>query len=286
MGVVMIDVNTYVALAQNDSIDNAEQYRLSNSPKKLFKFMPFYDSGNLAVNKRNIETIEENKIWASKYSTLNDPFEFKSIYLDEDKIRKSGNSVETFEKYLDYINNSFLVVSFSAEGNIHPLNNMPMWAYYSNNHHGICIEYEVVNPIILYPIIYETTRNQIASIIGNFVYLATAAAKGEIPPDDADLKLYQFLMINNLCRKHKSWQHENEYRILVPNVDKILHGKRVLLNQIGVKIKAIYLGRDCNTRNKKNLYHTSQKLGIDIFQMDIKNKSNDFEMEYKPYMKN
>lgn len=174
MGVVMIDVNTYVALAQNDSIDNAEQYRLSNSPKKLFKFMPFYDSGNLAVNKRNIETIEENKIWASKYSTLNDPFEFKSIYLDEDKIRKSGNSVETFEKYLDYINNSFLVVSFSAEGNIHPLNNMPMWAYYSNNHHGICIEYEVVNPIILYPIIYETTRNQIASIIGNFVYLATA----------------------------------------------------------------------------------------------------------------
>jgi hypothetical protein len=100
MGVVMIDVNTYVALAQNDSIDNAEQYRLSNSPKKLFKFMPFYDSGNLAVNKRNIETIEENKIWASKYSTLNDPFEFKSIYLDEDKIRKSGNTVETFEKIL------------------------------------------------------------------------------------------------------------------------------------------------------------------------------------------
>lgn len=97
---------------------------------------------------------------------------------------------------------------------------------------------------------------------------------------------YEIPSINNLCRKHKSWQHENEYRILVPNVDKILHGKRVLLNQIGVKIKAIYLGRDCSTRNKKNLYHTSQKLGIDIFQMDIKNKSNDFEMEYKPYMKN
>jgi len=67
-----------------------------------------------------------------------------------------------------------------------------------------------------------------------------------------------------ICRKHKSWQHENEYRILVPNVDKILHGKRVLLNQIGVKIKAIYLGRDCSTRNKKNLYHTSQKLGMSI----------------------
>jgi len=47
----MIDVNTYVALAQNDSIDNAEQYRLSNSPKKLFKFMPFYDRACLTETK-------------------------------------------------------------------------------------------------------------------------------------------------------------------------------------------------------------------------------------------
>lgn len=169
---------------------------------------------------------------------------------------------------------------------MHPLNNMPMWAYYSNNHHGICIEYEVVNPIILYPVIYEMKRNQIASIIGNFVYLATAAAKGEIQPDNADLKLYQFLMINNLCIKHKSWLHENEYRILLPNIDKVLYGKKVLLDEIGIRIKAIYLGKYCSTRNKKKLLETSQKLGISIFQMDIKNKSNNFEMEYMPYMKN
>lgn len=103
----MVDINKYISIAQNYSINNAEQYRLSNSTINLFKFMPFYDSGNPDVNKRNIETIEENKIWASKYATLNDPFEFKSIYLDEDKIRKSGNQVDTFEKYLEYINNSF-----------------------------------------------------------------------------------------------------------------------------------------------------------------------------------
>lgn len=283
----MVDISKYISIAQNDSIDKAEKYRISNSPINLFKFMPFYDSGNPDVNKRNIETIEENKIWASKYSTLNDPFEFKSIYLDEDKIRKSGNQVDTFEKYLEYINNSFLVVSFSAEReNRHPLNNMPMWAYYSNNHHGICIEYKVVNPIILYPVIYEIKRNQIAAIIGNFVYLATAAAKGEIPPDNADLKLYQFLMINNLCIKHNSWSHENEYRILLPNIEKVLYGKRVLLDEIGIKIKAIYLGKYCSIRNKKKIFKISQKLGINIFQMDIKHKSNDFEMEYTPYMKN
>lgn len=281
----MVDINKYISIAQNEGIDKAEQYRLSSSPINLFKFMPFYDSGNPDANKRNIETIEENKIWFSKYSTLNDPFEFKSIYLDEDKIRKSGNQVDTFEKYLEYINNSFLVTSFSVERNMHPLNNMPMWAYYSNNHHGICIEYEVVDPIILYPVMYEMKRNKVASIIGNYVYLATAAAKGEIQLDNVDLKLYQFLMINSLCIKHKSWKHENEYRILLPNIDKVLYGKRVLLDQIGIRIKAIYLGKYCSMRNKNKLFKISEKLRINIFQMDIKKKSNDFEMEYMPYIK-
>lgn len=174
------------------------------------------------------------------------------MYLDEEKIIKSGNTIDMFEKYIEYINSSFLVVSFSAvENYMHPLNNMPMWAYYGNNHHGICLEYEVINPIILYLAIYETARYKIASIIGNFVHLATAAAKGEISPDDDDLKRYQFSIINNLCRKHKAWRHENEYRILYPNIEKVTYGKRISLDKIGVRAKAIYLGKNCSTRNKK-----------------------------------
>lgn len=281
----MVDVKKYIRMASVGEIDEAEKYRITNSPRNIFKFMPFYDRGNPSINKRNIETIEENKIWASKYSTLNDPFEFKSLYLDEDKIKKSGNNIGDFKECLDYINNSFLVISFSANGNIHSLNNMPMWAYYGNNHHGICIEYEVVNPKILYPVSYEIQRNKVAYVIGNFIYLAGAASKGKISPNNDKLKLYNFLMIGNLCRKHKSWQHENEYRILVPNEDKVSNGKRVLLNKIGIKIKAIYLGKECSARNKKNLYKTAKNMGIDIYQMDIKNKSDDFSMEYTPYLK-
>ncbi|AGF57264.1 hypothetical protein B0P06_004443 [Clostridium saccharoperbutylacetonicum] len=105
----------------------------------------------------------------------------------------------------------------------------------------------------------------LAAIIGKFVYLAIAAAKGEIPPDNADLKLYQFLMINNLCIKHESWLHENEYRVLLPNIEKVLYGKRVPLDEIGVKIKSIFLGKYCSMRNKKKLFEISQKLGINIF---------------------
>lgn len=111
----MVDIKDYINIAQTESIEKAEQYRIINSPKTIYKFMPFYDHGNPNVNKRNIETIIVNQIWAPKFSSLNDPFEFKAIYLDEDKILKSGNEIDVFQNYLDYINNSFLVVSFSSK---------------------------------------------------------------------------------------------------------------------------------------------------------------------------
>ncbi|NSB46118.1 hypothetical protein B0P06_005889 [Clostridium saccharoperbutylacetonicum] len=73
----------------------------------------------------------------------------------------------------------------------------------------------------------------LAAIIGKLLF-GIAAAKGEIPPDNADLKLYQFLMINNLCIKHESWLHENEYRYYA-KYREVLYGKRVPLDEIGVK---------------------------------------------------
>ena len=42
-------------------------------------------------------------MWASKYFSLNDPFEFNGMYLDEEKISASGNDVETFYEYWKYI---------------------------------------------------------------------------------------------------------------------------------------------------------------------------------------
>lgn len=34
---------------------------MDNAPKKIYKFIPFFDNGNSKVNKRNIETIEEKR---------------------------------------------------------------------------------------------------------------------------------------------------------------------------------------------------------------------------------
>lgn len=272
----------YVFLFQNKGVKDAERYRMDNAPQKLYKFIPFYDRDNPAVNKRNLETLEEEKVWASKYFALNDPFEFNGMYLDEDKILKSGNSVDTFYEYWKYITNSFVTVSFCAEKeDIHPLNNMPMWAYYANNHHGICVEYTVCNPICLYPVSYEKERNPMSVVLGNFVALALDAVDGKISGQNPELLKYQFLVLNLMCVKHRSWKQENEFRILFPYPRLIGDGKRVDLKEIGLEISAIYLGKDCSNRNKNKLKKVASNLNVDIYQMKVNNQSKKFDMYFK-----
>lgn len=278
----MFDMKEYVFLFQNKGVMDAERYRMDNAPQKLYKFIPFYDRDNPAVNKRNLETLEEEKVWASKYFALNDPFEFNGMYLDEDKILKSGNSADTFYEYWKYITNSFVTVSFCAEKeDIHPLNNMPMWAYYANNHHGICVEYTVCNPICLYPVSYEKERNPMSVVLGNFVALALDAMDGKISGQNPELLKYQFLVLNLMCVKHRSWKQENEFRILFPYPRLIGNGKRVDLKEIGLEISAIYLGKDCSNRNKNKLKKVASNLNVDIYQMKVNNQSKKFDMYFK-----
>lgn len=278
----MFDMKEYVSLFQEKGVKDAEQYRMDKSPQKIYKFMPLFDRGNPSVNKRNVETLGEKKAWASKYFSLNDPYEFNGMYLNEEKISASGNEIDTFYEYWKSITDSFVTVSFCAEkGDIHPLNNMPMWAYYANNHHGICVEYDVCNPICLYPVSYEQERNPMSVVLGNFVSLALDAVNGKISGQHPELLKYQFLILNLMCVKHRSWQQENEFRILFPYPRLQGNGKRVGLEEIGLDISAIYLGKDCSSRNKNKLKKISSNLMIDIYQMEVDNQSKKFDMSYK-----
>jgi hypothetical protein len=277
-GMKMFNIMEYVSVFQKEGVSGAEKYRINNAPKGIFKFMPFYDRGNPEVNMRNIETLSERKVWSSKYYSLNDPYEFNGMYLDEMKIINSGNNIETFNKYKKYINDSFLITSFCVEGEIHPLNNMPMWAYYGNNHHGICVEYEVVDPISLYPVSYEGKRNPMTSVLGNFVTLALDAMSGKISPQNPDLLKYQFLMLNLMCVKHCSWKQENEFRILYPITRLEENGKRLSDKEMGIKMKAIYIGKDCSIRNKKKLMDIATGLKIEKYQMSVNEHSSYFDM--------
>lgn len=279
-GMKMFNMMEYVSVFQNEGVSGAEKYRKDKSPKSIFKFMPFYDRRNPEVNRRNIETLNDKKVWASKYYALNDPYEFNGMYLDEKKIIDSGNDVETFNGFKNYINDSFLTTSFCGEGELHPLNNMPMWAYYGNNHHGICVEYEVIDPICLYPVSYEEKRSSMTSVLGNFVSLALDAVAGKISPQNPSLLKYQFLMLNLMCVKHRSWKQENEFRILYPVTHLKEIGRRLHEEELGIKMKTLYIGKDCSNRNKKKLKDIAGKHKIAIYQMSVNQQSSYFDMSF------
>lgn len=282
----MFDMKEYVSLFQKSGAKDADQYRINNAPKKIYKFIPLFDSGNPEVNKRNIETLVEKKVWASKYFSLNDPFEFNGMYLDKEKILASGNDVETFYEYWKHITNAFVTVSFCAEKeNIHPLNNMPMWAYYANNHHGVCIEYNVCNPVCLYPVCYEQERHPMSVVLGNFIALALDAVNGTISGQNPELLNYQFLILNLMCVKHRSWKQENEFRVLFPYPGLQENGIRMDLKCIGLEMCAIYLGKDCCSRNKNKLKNLSKDLGIVLYQMKVNNQSRKFDMCFEKVLK-
>ena len=55
----------------------------------------------------------------------------------------------------------------SLSGN--SFNCLPMWAYYTNNYRGYCVEYDVIVPDIFFKVAYEPERIPVASIISNFL---------------------------------------------------------------------------------------------------------------------
>lgn len=62
-GILMFEMKEYVSIFQRNGVKEAEHYRMDNAPKKIYKFIPFFDNGNSKVNKRNIETSVRERCW-------------------------------------------------------------------------------------------------------------------------------------------------------------------------------------------------------------------------------
>ena len=276
----------YLQLMQREKFDEAEYYRMASAPKKLYIFLPMYNRGNAEVNRRNIETLGAKEIWAASRNSLNDPYEFKTFYLDEEKANQYGHPVDIYNQLIDGIRDRNLIVSFTADVNDEEkaINNMPMWAYYANNHQGICIEYEVENAAFLYPVYYEKDRIPLMSVFANYFNLIQDAMDAMISPEDKELIKYQSMTRALLFTKQYSWVGENEYRLLIPTAKPIGNssGKRIKLTGCGLKMKSIYIGQNCNDRVTNIVYREMANKTVNIFKMAIDETTKSFGMNATP----
>lgn len=158
--------------------DREESYRLKhlNIPNKLYKYQPISDGSR----ESRLKSLKENKLWFSKSTSLNDPFDCQPTYYKENELRQFINQekisesvgkttdevIEALNQLLTLFRKNMKVVCFTESSF-----NMPMWGNYADNHKGICIEYnfkqlDVTNDFLkmLYPVGYDTKRYDITNI--------------------------------------------------------------------------------------------------------------------------
>ena len=178
------------------------------------------------------------------------------MYIDVKKLEAANYDkvlIDAFKNYLKDQEDSWTVLSLSNAG----IESLPMWAYYSNNHKGFCIEYTVEDPELIYPVSYEQKKVPIASIIAG-MFSEFEQAYNNHEPLSLDALFYACVMRYQFLMKHVSWKHEEEYRIIYPFVTNI--GNNMLINKIGLRTSRIVAGINCSDEHKKRLNAISQKI--------------------------
>ena len=155
-----INYDTYIDLIGEEKYKEATEYKSACIPDVLYKYCWLDDDQK--KNEMRLSTLERGEIYLSTLDQFNDPFEGKAFVFEEDESAPKVFQKETLEDFIKQINSHARVCCFANPDEKHQ--NMPMWAYYANNHRGFCVEYKMVDSQkkFLYPVSYDPSR-----VIGN-----------------------------------------------------------------------------------------------------------------------
>ena len=152
-------IDEYLQILFEGKMSEANEIRVSTIPDRLIKFI--WLDGSTTDDKKFC-SLKRNEIWFAQKDYLNDPYEYKGMILDRQKMRESGYTdyiIDSYEKLFDF--NAYGITCLSAND----IDYLPMRAYYTNNHKGFCIEYEVIKKDCIHEVLYEPERIKVASLI-------------------------------------------------------------------------------------------------------------------------
>lgn len=219
------------------SIYEANAYRHSLVPAKLYKFCPLFKDPT--ESQQRLKCLQKNKLWLSTYESLNDPFDLSPFYIDYEKLSQHGYPPEVisrFDDLLKYVSRDSIAICSLTQNT---WKSMLMWAHYANNHRGFCIEYEVLNTQYIWDVNYSTKRHALAN---SFINLLIEAHRGNVNNQ------YLGLIIQQNLVKSIEWEYEREYRILqikadVPDIG--IYGGEADISTLGLKASKIIVGWKC-----------------------------------------
>lgn len=128
-----------------------------------------------------------------------------------------------------------------------------LWSHYSDQHRGFCIEYETkgFNPLQLHPIHYSKR-------LFDFTPYFLVSLRGDINP---------ILRTVAALVKHKAWNYEREWRLLLPLGDR----KKGILKSVPTPV-GVYIGSKANSKDRDNIVEISKEKGIPAYQMELSPK--------------
>ena len=254
-------MSEYFDLLFNGKLDEAEKIRKSSIPPKLIKFFSLNNSSKLVdkeLNENKFNTLAKQELWFSRAENMNDPYEFQCMYINKDKFLENGHSEEdiaNYNKILVQQKSQWALASLSGN----TFDCLPMWAYYTNNYQGYCVEYDILKPDAIFKIGYEPDRIPIAALIANLFHAFYAMKENRASETSDDMEFYLTLFNKQFFLKHESWKHENEYRIIYPIISG--YGRNVNIAKVGLKTSKIVAGLNCSDEHKKRLNEISNALG-------------------------
>lgn len=251
----MVEYIDYFKLLHDGKLEEAKVVHDFCIPSRLTKFYLLSGENpskeDTSKDKQRLDTLEANKIWFSAPSHFNDPYEFRGLYFNKKKLKDAGYPEDIAQKYADSFDNKSAGVCCFTD---HDYNYLPMWAYYTNNYHGFCVEYAVTRKDLFYPVVYEDKRVAVASLVFDWLTAKRNSdiAKGEILDEVLKLGLYL---------KDKTWEHEKEFRTFCAIKDGS-DGVTLSADLIGLKPVSIIAGYNCTDKNFQELSRIAKKLGL------------------------
>lgn len=245
-------------------------------PDILYKYYSLDDNADLCDSK--FKTLRAGKIYLSEPKLLNDPFDCKALFYRNKELTKY-KELERFDgKIIDDISSKQIVSSFTMNG----INNMLMWAHYSNNHKGFCVSYNLNDKINLnlrasiLPIQYTPKRIDITDIVDRFTKMVIFEKNRQIKMGKKEVLINDtsliFILMLATYIKHDNWEYEREYR---SSVGSIISGE----SKFAAIPQNIYIGKDCNQEHTRKLQEIAEEMNIPIYKMMIDEHDIDYNLK-------
>lgn len=167
---------------------------------KIYKYCHF--------TPRVLENISENKIWFSRATELNDPFEcdfgvknFQEYITAKHPLAQGLETDEDRAIFIQDVRKARkrkLLIHSSSEDPTIPL----LWAHYSNAHMGVCLEIEADAKAIA----------AVKSLPGKFVS-TSVIDKVRYSTDELFISKDAVPILDVVYKKHSDWEYEKELRM-------------------------------------------------------------------------